>query len=117
MKAATTGFRAAALADWQWRVLDMALHVLAAAALPGPWVLQWLPDVALPALWVQSVWNDEFAPENRWALRIHRALHLRRHAWFGLALMAPVFAAQPAAALHVLVHVGIDSLTHRKEWQ
>jgi hypothetical protein len=113
--AVRTGFRDAYRDNLLERLLDVCCHVLAALFLPGPWWLQFIPDLALPWLWLRSIATDRFADEHDPQLGLHRMLHLRgRHFPFGMlaaVLLSGVFIS-PAIAAHWLVHVAIDSVTH-----
>lgn len=112
------GFRSAYADTAQDRVLDVTMHLLAMAALPGAWWFQLLPDVVLPYLWLAGMWTDRFEPEWSLPLGLHRTLHLRG------ALQVPALVALmlvtlrwPALGGMWLAHVAIDSVTHGEGWQ
>lgn len=113
------GFRAQARGDWRWRVTDLLLHVAAALVLPC-WSLQFLPDAALPTLWLRAVVRDRFDADASRMLVVHRVLHLRPGYWmFGTAIYAAAFSvtANIWLPVHVAVHIVIDRLTHDGRWQ
>lgn len=118
-----SGFRRAWLADLGNRVPDLVLHSAAAMLLPGPWWLQWCPDVALPALWLRSVLSDKMAPEGSRVLQLHRLLHGKdRDVTMAFAATCVVWTAlgsqlATAALAHVAVHLAIDGVTHGEGWQ
>jgi hypothetical protein len=111
-------FRSDYAADVPTRAADAALHALAALLLPGPWWFQYVPDAAVLPLWVRSMRGDCYASDRDWLLRAHRVLHLRASVWSLLSYLCLLLATgSPVLVLHVLVHVGIDTLTHDGRWQ
>lgn len=112
-------FRSAWLGVWPLGLIDAVLHVAAAVWLPGPWWLQYLPDLALPLLWTRSMLTNRRAGDHSLLLKLHRLLHARPPLlgegvclWAGLA-----FLWFPQLALHAAVHVVVDRLTHDRRWQ
>jgi hypothetical protein len=102
-------------------ILDVCLHAAAAYMLPGAWWMQYVPDAVLPFLWLGSMARDTFVDpdDSSWLLDWHRVLHLRR---FGVLPGAVLYVALAAATslwllVHVVVHVGIDRVTHDGRWQ
>ena len=111
-------FRTAWVADLPWRAIDLSAHIVLALLLPGPWWLQWLPDVMLPVLWVSSWASNAWLPDGDWRLEAHRALHLR--SGLGGLVACAVLAGGlwwPAILAHAVGHWAVDWLTHGKEWQ
>jgi hypothetical protein len=104
--------------DWPRRLPDAALHVLAALLAPGPWWVQYLPDLLLPALWGHGAATGRFLPADSVLLRALRAAHLRG-AWAaaGVAVYVALALALPVLVLpQVAVHLLIDLLTHEEGW-
>lgn len=113
-----TEFRAAYRADRPWRLLDAGLHLVAALLLPGPFWLQYVPDICVGVVWWRSWQSGKFLPEADRALVLHRWLHLRGATVGGAALLGLLVGlAGPVCVLHYVVHLAIDRLTHGKAWQ
>lgn len=114
-----SGFRAAWREDMPLRFLDMSAHAMLAWALPGPWWLQFLPDVVLPALWTCGMLTDQFDDGSGWLLRAHRLLHLRLRpvAFVCMLFLVATAIAYPPLAGAWLAHVAVDRITHDERWQ
>ena len=111
-------FRAAYLQTVPVRVVDLACHAVLAVVLPGPWWWQYLPDVALPAVWVHSWRTDTFLGPSSRRLAAHRALHLRGEVGVAMLLVLAVpWAVWPGLGVHWLAHVLVDRCTHDGRWQ
>lgn len=112
MAALDLNFRTLYRRDLQVRLIDLALHLTAAVMLPGPWYLQWVPDVLVVPLWLHGMWTGRMLPEDSAVVRAHHVLH----SWIvpALLLLTPVRAGYYVAALglHWGAHYLIDIVTH-----
>lgn len=118
-----TGFRSWYLSDWKMRVIDAFAHLTFALILPGPVYLTWLPDIAIPALFIASMVSNRFLPGDFWLLRVHRFLHFRKRIGIGIStlILCSLLSWHFINAtfgygllLHYLAHILVDELTHDK---
>lgn len=122
-----TTFRREWVSTVPYGLLDVVMHACVAFLwLPGPWWFQYLPDAALPVLWLRSMASNAKADEDDWWLRLHRVLHVKSRyfhvsvLWWWvltLALAAALDVNVYVLPLHVAVHVAIDAMTHGEGWQ
>jgi len=80
--------------------------------------LQWLPDIALPILFMRSIFTGKYAPDGDGILLGHRILHHRYTA--DIALLWGLLLINRWTLLigvQWLTHWIIDSYTHKEGWQ
>lgn len=105
-------FRELYCQDLWARLGDAVLHVCAAIVLPGPWYLQWGPDLMVVFLWTHGMCTDKLLPQTHWALAVHRGLH-------SLQLLGALWLISDwnyyvfALFLHFGAHWAIDCMTHK----
>lgn len=114
-----TGFRGAWTADLKWRVVDVIGHAVLVFFLPGPWWLQWLPDMLLPVLWIHGMVTNRFLPPHSELINSHRSLHDPAVPlvllWVGGVVHAQTLLIL-WVGLHWAGHVLWDRLTHQ-DWE
>jgi hypothetical protein len=109
----TKTFRTAFRSDLRIRLIDAAGHAALAILLPGPWILQYAADAALPFVFGASLITNRLLQQTNPVLCLHKALHspvwiafwLAAGMWMGSYLML-------CLSLHWACHLFLDELTH-----
>lgn len=112
-------FRRLMLDDTAWRITDMLGHILMAIVLPGPWWLQFLPDVFVPLLMTKSLVSDKLLPRRNWLVVTNVTMHnIGFMALTCATILVSTHAIKFTLALTLQwgLHILWDIVTHVQTW-